>query len=136
VAGARRRRLGSRGLVACRGRRGAPAWEAAWGDSPTGAGFFQGGLLADDRVAFLAGREHGRIVAGASASLGADVVGLGNVFDAGDDLAAAWAAAAALAGETWSGRRIVSYDHGDARAAAQRAGFEPIGALRVWNRPR
>jgi hypothetical protein len=111
------------------------AWEAAWGDAPTRSRFFPNALLSDDRLAFLAKREAGLIAAGAAASRSAEVVGLGNVFDAQGDLASAWAAAAAMASELWSDLPLVAYDHGEPLDAARRAGFESIGRLRVWIRP-
>jgi hypothetical protein len=109
-------------------------WDAAWGDAPTDSRFFPDVLLADDRLAFLAGRKDGQITAGATASRSADVIGLGNVFAVDDDLESAWAGAAATATELWGDLPLVTYDHGDALRAAQRAGFEPIGRLRVWMR--
>ena len=109
-------------------------WEAAWGDAPPGSRFFPDVLLSDDRLAFLAGWDDGRIVAGAAANRSAEVVGLSNVFDAQGDVQSAWAAGAAAATELWGDLPLVAYDHGDALSAAQRAGFESIGPLRVWIR--
>ena len=109
-------------------------WEAAWGDAPADATFFPDALLPDDRLAFLAGRKGGLIAAGATANRSADVIGLGNIFAVDDDLESAWAGAAALATELWGDLPVVTYDHGDELRAAQQAGFESIGPLRVWVR--
>lgn len=109
-------------------------WEAAWGDAPTDSRFFPDVLLSDDLLAFLAGRKDGLITAGATANRSAEVIGLGNVFAVDDELESAWAGAAALATELSGALPLVTYDHGDALRAAQRAGFETIGRLRVWVR--
>ena len=111
------------------------AWEAAWGEAPAGAGFFRPALLADEAVGVLAGYDGDRIVAGAVANRSATVIGLGNVFDTGGDLEAAWAAGAAAAAALWGDLPIVGYDAGDSLDAACGAGFETVGELVVWLRP-
>ncbi|MFD8022371.1 hypothetical protein ACFV6G_18315 [Streptomyces lavendulae] len=130
------------------------AWEAAWGGG-AGTGLFRAELLARDLV-FLAGRSGGRIVAGAVASAGGGVVGVSNLFtadtadtadaadaadgpDAADGSAgsvaavdAAWAAVLGAVAARWPGLPVVGYEQGADLDAAVRAGFTPIGPLRVW----
>ncbi|MET9319804.1 hypothetical protein ABZX75_06340 [Streptomyces sp. NPDC003038] len=109
------------------------AWEAAW-DGEESTGLFRPALLGED-TAFLAGRADGRIVAGAVAHRTGDVVGLSNLFardDAGIDTA--WAGALAGIAARWPELPVVGYESGDDLDAAVRAGFTPIGPLRVWLR--
>ncbi|MFF4319863.1 hypothetical protein [Streptomyces sp. NPDC001568] len=106
-------------------------WAAAWGGGEP-SGPFRPELLRPD-VAFLAGRAGGRIVAGAVLNVGGGVVGVSNLFapdPAGTD--SAWAAALDAAAELWPGLPVVGYEHGEDLDAAVRAGFAPIGPLRVW----
>ncbi|MFD5412903.1 hypothetical protein [Streptomyces nojiriensis] len=98
-------------------------WEAASG------GVFPSVLLGADGVVFLAGRAGGRIVAGGVASTGGGVVGVSNVFGA------AWAGVLGAAAVRWPALDVVGYEHGEDLEAAVRAGFAPIGPLRVWLRP-
>ncbi|MFF4645829.1 hypothetical protein [Streptomyces sp. NPDC001389] len=111
------------------------AWEAAWSDGD-GRGLFHPGLLREG-ILFLAGRAGGRITAGAVLSTGGGAVGVSNVFartGAGAD--AAWAAALGAAARHWPGLPVVGYEHGEDLDAAVRAGFTPLGPLRVWLRTR
>lgn len=108
------------------------AWEAAW-DGEECTGLFHPGLLGED-VAFLAGRADGRIVAGAVANRGGDpVVGLSNLFAHDDaDTDAAWTGALTAITARWPDLPVVGYETGDDLGAAVRAGFTPLGPLRVW----
>lgn len=108
------------------------AWEAAWADGPP-AGLFRPELLAHPRVRLLAEVVDGVVRAGCVVTRGsAGVVGVSNVFDPerGDPWRGilAWVAARA------PGRAVVGYEAGKALDTAVAAGFEPIGALRVWLR--
>ncbi|MEV7546220.1 hypothetical protein [Streptomyces sp. NPDC089915] len=108
-------------------------WEAAWGDGE-GGGTFHAGLLREG-IVFLAGRDGGRITAGAVLSSGGGVVGVSNVFAAAPaDADGAWAAALDASARHWPGLPVVGYEHGGDLDAALRAGFSPIGPLRVWLR--
>jgi hypothetical protein len=109
-------------------------WESAWGDLPDRSGFFRPALLADEAIAFLAGYEGERIVAGAIANRSATVIGLSNVFDSSGDLASAWAAGAAAATERWGPLPVVGYERDAALDAAHEAGCRSIGELVVWAR--
>ncbi|OKK23026.1 hypothetical protein AMK16_05075 [Streptomyces sp. CB00455] len=124
------------------------AWEAAW-DGGGSTGLFRPALLGGD-IAFLAGRAGGRIVAGAVAHRGSGpVVGVSNLFaHAAADPApgpearagaaaharadAAWSGVLASIAARWPGLPVVGYESGDDLEAAVRAGFTPIGPLRVW----
>ncbi|MEU3725706.1 hypothetical protein [Streptomyces sp. NPDC031705] len=107
------------------------AWEAAW-DGEESTGLFHPGLLREG-VVFLAGRDAGRITAGAVVSTGGGAVGVSNVFAHDDaDAGAAWSAALGAAAAYWPDLPVVGYEHGPALATAARAGFTPLGPLRVW----
>lgn len=109
-------------------------WERAWSDGDSG-GLFPPALLADDAHAFLAARDaDGRIVAGAVASRSASVVGVSNLFAADGDLDAAWAGCLGTLARHRPGLDVVGYESGDDLAAAVRAGFTPVGGLRIWLR--
>ncbi len=106
-------------------------WEAAW-DGEESTGLFRPALLGGD-TAFLAARSGGRIVAGAVASTGGGVVGLSNLFAHDDsDADAAWAGALAWIAAHRPDLPVVGYEHGEDLDAAVRAGFTPIGPLRIW----
>jgi hypothetical protein len=113
-------------------------WEAAWAGLdddqllPDSERIFRPALLEEPGVAFLAGLRAGAIVAVAAANLSGEVVGLSNVLAPEAEAAAAWAGAVALASNLFPGRLLVGYEWGKSMARAQAAGFEPIGALRVW----
>ncbi|MFF4367666.1 hypothetical protein [Streptomyces sp. NPDC001594] len=107
------------------------AWEAAWSGGE-GTGLFHPGLVREG-IVFLAGYVEGRIAAGAVLSTGGGVVGVSNVFGrSGEDIDSAWPAALDAAARHWPGLPVVGYEHGDGLDAAVRAGFAPIGPLRVW----
>ncbi|MFE5559989.1 hypothetical protein [Streptomyces sp. NPDC056544] len=103
------------------------AWEAAFdgGEGAGGDGPFRPGLLGEG-IVFLAGRVDGRIVAGAVANTGGGVVGVSNLFGA------AWAGVLGAVRARWPELDVVGYEHGEDLEAAVRAGFAPIGPLRVW----
>jgi hypothetical protein len=107
-------------------------WEAAWDDEPGTERFFPPALLADPAIAFLGGWDGDRIAAGAIANRSSAVIGISNVFARVGDLELAYAAAASAITEQWEPMPLVAYDHGEPLRAARRAGFQPIGELRVW----
>jgi hypothetical protein len=102
-------------------------WERAWAGAAFDAPTFRPALLGEPGVRVLARREGGDVVAGAIACAGGGAVGLTNVF--GEDLAAAWAGAAAAVGGA-----VVAWDAGEQLEGALAAGFAPIGRLVVWLR--
>ncbi|GLX22874.1 hypothetical protein [Streptomyces lavendulae] len=110
------------------------AWETAWNGGES-TGLFHEGLLREG-IVFLAGRDGSRITAGAVLSTGGGVVGVSNVFahDAHDhaDADAAWAAALDAAARHWPELPVVGYEHGEDLDTAARAGFTPLGPLRIW----
>ncbi|MEV0113692.1 hypothetical protein AB0H77_10670 [Streptomyces sp. NPDC050844] len=114
-----------------------PAWETAWGDGEEGSGLFRAELLSHDTV-FLAGTSAaGEIVAGAVVSRGASVVGVSNLFARGDAPGgeeSAWTGVLTEVARRWPGLPVVGYESGESLDAAVRAGFTPIGPLRVWLR--
>ncbi|MFF5706025.1 hypothetical protein ACFY7H_26630 [Streptomyces sp. NPDC012794] len=107
------------------------AWEAAW-DGEGSTGLFHEGLLREG-IVFLAGRDRARITAGAVVSTGGGAVGVSNVFAHDDaDTGAAWAAALDAAARHRPELPVVGYEHGEGLDTAVRAGFTPLGQLRVW----
>ncbi|OAR26409.1 hypothetical protein A8W25_06290 [Streptomyces sp. ERV7] len=109
-------------------------WEQAWADGD-GGGLFPAALLAEGSHAFLAARDAtGRTVAGAVASTSESVVGVSNLFAADGDLDAAWAGCLGTLARHRPGLDVVGYESGDDLAAAVRAGFTPVGGLRIWLR--
>jgi hypothetical protein len=110
-------------------------WENVWGEPPGGSGFFRPALLQSETIVVLARHEGDRIVAGAIANRSADVIGLGNLFDAAGDLVSAWEGAAEAATSLWDAMPAVGYDSGDALDAAHQAGFVGVGELAVWHYP-
>jgi hypothetical protein len=95
---------------------------------------FRPALLAEESLAFLAGWLGGRLVAGCVANVGADVVGMSNLFVREGDLDAGWAGALAAVARRFPGRPVVGYERGETLAAAVRQGFASAGPLRVWLR--
>lgn len=61
------------------------------------------------------------------------MVGLSNLFAADEaDTDTAWAGALNAIAARWPELPVVGYESGDDLDAAVRAGFTPIGPLRVW----
>ncbi len=109
------------------------AWALAWDDGEGNADLFRPELLDDPATFVLAGRSpDGRVVAGAVASRGDQVVGISNVFasDGGPD--AAWPVVLEAVHRLFPTLPAVGYEHGDGLEAAVRHGFEPVGPLRIW----
>ncbi|PWI09557.1 hypothetical protein DIZ27_15785 [Streptomyces sp. NWU339] len=108
-------------------------WALAWDDGDGNADLFRPELLDDTATFVLAGQStDGRVVAGAVASRGHQVVGISNVFalDGGPD--AAWPVV--LDAVNWLSPTlpVVGYEQGEGLGAAIRHGFEPVGPLRIW----
>lgn len=123
-------------------RMGRPADLRSWALDHGAGATFTPALLDEPSVTILSGMDrNGRRRAGAIATEGDEAIGISNVFvtgaeDDGDAAAfgPAFAGAAAAIGGRYPGRPIVGYLAGARLAAAQAAGFEPIGPLRVWLR--
>ena len=108
-------------------------WQIAWGGGTPGP--FRPQLLDDDAVLVVGGRREGGIVAGAVLKRSPRVVGISNVFAVDGDLDAAWSGILAVMAERWPGLPAVGYESGHELDVAVRAGFAPIGTLRIWLRP-
>jgi hypothetical protein len=105
-------------------------WALAWDGGGGDADLFRPGVLDDPETFVLAGRSaDGRVAGGAVASLGADVVGVSNVFGPPH---AAWPLVLHAVGRLFPALPVVGYEQGDDLAAALRHGFETAGPLRVW----
>ncbi len=113
-------------------------WESAWaGDAndlsaPGVRRQFPEQLLLDRRVAFLAGRAQGEVVAGGILNQSPGVVGVSNVFARPSVAPGVWPAVVQCAAKEFPGVPLVGYERGADLEAAQQVGFVPIGALRVW----
>ena len=66
---------------------------------------------------------------------GGQAVGISNVFNADLPPAAVWEALISAAARLAPQCALVGYEAGEDRDAAVRAGFVPIGPLRLWRRP-
>jgi hypothetical protein len=113
------------------------AWEPSMGDPLTAREDrpqFPPALLAQDRIAFVAGRRQGRIVAGGALNANAGVVGVSNVFAQPDDQAACWAALLGAAQERFPELPQCTYDRARPPEQPLAHGFELAGPLRVWVR--
>jgi hypothetical protein len=122
------------------------AWEAAWaGDAGADPPLFTTELLADPRCAVLAYRRDGAnrdgasrregIVAGAIGYAADGVAGISNVFSTVHPGAQLFTSLPAVAARLWPGLPVVGYEDCTALDAAQQAGFDVIGDLRIWVRP-
>ncbi|MEV0448331.1 hypothetical protein [Streptomyces sp. NPDC050600] len=108
------------------------AWALAWSDGdPDEAALFRPELLADPATTLLAGHApDGRITGGAVLTATGTVTGISNLFTTPDTHpTTAWTAALS---HLTPDHAAVGYESGDDLPPALAAGFEPIGALRVW----
>jgi len=108
------------------------AWQAAWsgGELPNDQPIFPPACLANPDLIFLGCRSGSDYQAGCLANKSENVVGISNAFSTtanGGGFAPATQAVSAVAG----GKPLVGYEHGEALESAQRAGFDPVGVLRV-----
>ena len=112
------------------------AWERRWAGEAVGAAanwqprIFMPRLLADDGIVFVSLQGEDGMVGGGILNRGADVVGLSNLF--GSKMERVWRSLIAIAGEKFPGLPLVGYERGTDLAAAKLAGFDSIGALRIW----
>ena len=111
----------------------------AWSVSTDVVGFAEGWadpleVPAHPRVVLLTRHAHGRLTAGAVATVHSGVVSLGSLFTAGKDLTPVWTGAADLAGVVWPGIPVVSHDSGTGLATAMAAGFRQLGPMRLLAR--
>jgi hypothetical protein len=118
---------------------GLSAWERSWagGDARAGAmplpRVFMSRLLADDGIAIVSIQGEDGSAGGGILNRGADVVGLSNLF--GSRMDRVWRTLIAMAGDIFPGLPLVGYEQGHDLAAAKLAGFETMGALRIWRFP-
>jgi hypothetical protein len=108
-----------------------------WAIEHGGGSTFSPALLDEPSVTILAARDgDGALMAGAVATEGDDAIGISNVFAVDDDTALAFteafAGATATIAERFPDFAIVGYLSTDRLAAAEAAGFETTGPLRVW----
>jgi hypothetical protein len=113
-------------------RDGLVAWEQAWQGRDGQPGVFRTELLDHNAVTVLAARGGDDVVAGAVLNRSSSVVGISNFFTREPDGAASWSGCLALAGTLFPGSTFVGYESGQTLVAAQTAGFETMGPLRVW----
>lgn len=109
-------------------------WVEAWRAEAGPTDVFRADVLDHDSVAVLAARSDDRIVAGAIATRTSNVVGISNFFAEEGITSASWSGCLAFARSLFSTSIFVGYESGDELAAAQRAGFQIAGPLRVWIR--
>jgi hypothetical protein len=117
--------------------RWAHAWRNAEADPDASPShLFKPELLSRPDIRFISVVANGACVGGGVLNAGAGVVGLSNLFVDKIEMSAAWSGLANAARAMFPGLPLVAYDHGEALAAAHRAGFTTIGNLRVWLRRR
>ena len=112
-------------------------WAGAWAAGSAGAdpGVFRPRLLDDPAVAVLAVWAGDRVVAGAVANRDRSAVGVSKVFTGTTDPDLVWGTMATAVYAPLPGLPLVGYERGGDLAMARRAGFRPVGDLRVWLRP-
>ncbi len=108
------------------------AWESAWSEDGIARGLFASALLGAPEVVVLRGELDETIVAGAILNRSESVVGVSNLFASTGDPVDAWRGCVDEVAARFPGFEIVGYESGAALDVALRAGFESIGALRVW----
>ena len=110
-------------------------WETAWaGGDGVGGPLFRPELLADPCCSILACSREGALVGGTITYTARQVTGISNVFSTGLPAGRLWASAVQTAVALRPGLPIVGYEHGADLAAAQQAGCQVLGPLRVWAR--
>jgi hypothetical protein len=112
-------------------------WERAWGaSSPTTVRMFRQELLGDDDVCFMAIREVGVITAGLIANRSPGAVGISNFFAQPSRARDFVRDALAMIAARYPGLPIVGYAGDSQLTLMLRHGFEAVGPLTVWIRPR
>jgi hypothetical protein len=106
----------------------------AWATRHGGGDVFVPALLADPRVAILAGHAGSAIVSGAVGSASASEVGVSNVFTSAANIVELWRDAPRAIACRFPGLPLVGYQSGADLAAALCNGFAAVGPLRVWVR--
>jgi len=114
------------------------AWELALMGDPAddhrASPIFVPRLLASDGVALFAAERAGEIIGGGALIMAAGVVGASNVFGALADRTDVWHGLLDQAERLYPGAAVVGYERGDDLEIACKAGFDPVGPLRVWAR--
>lgn len=106
---------------------------AVWAAAHGGGAVFLPALLDEPTVAVLSATdEEGRLVAGVVGHRSRTVVGLSNLFTVSAHPDEAWSGAVAALSALFPDVPLVGYEHGADLAAAHRAGFVSLAALRVW----
>jgi hypothetical protein len=113
-------------------------WEFAWRGGPANgpvdreARVFVPSLLEEPGLHFLAGRRAGAVVASGALCRTDDVVGLSNVFSNFASAGPVFPGCVRLAQELYPGIPIVGYERDTALLEAEKAGFERVRGLTVW----
>ena len=115
--------------------RGLLEWERSWsgGAQASGPRTFKPALLPEPDIRLVFAVDGGAILGGGVLNQGAGAVGISNVFAVDRKLHAIWEGLAHCARSAFSGLPLVAYEDRQERLeAACRAGFSPVGHLRVW----
>jgi len=110
---------------------GLSEWAAAQGTPEV----FRPELLNDPAVRILVAHDGDRVGAGAIANRSDTVVGISNVFTTTLDPSWVWTTFVHVVAHWAQDMPLVGYERDADLVAAQRAGFEAVGPLRVWVRP-
>ena len=115
-------------------------WEQTWrgttanADARGHAPIFLPSLLRDPDFHFLLGKRGSASLATAALNRSGDVVGISNVFSDAGSAGPLFPGAVRLTTQLHPTLPIVGYERGARLIEAQRAGFEPLRGLTVWNR--
>lgn len=117
-------------------------WEDAWlistsktGGRASGKRRLPSGVLELEEIQVLECRQDGKIVSGCIASVGAEVVGLANLFlPRGQERDRCRRALIAKVHEIFPRLPVVGHAHGDDLLSMMDLGFQEIGKNRLWER--
>jgi len=109
------------------------SWQAAWaGGGSIDGPVFLPDLLGDPRCTVLACRRGKAIIAGAIVYAADGAAGISNLFTAGLPPERLWGGVQLAVAELHPRLPIVGYEDGASLEAARQAGFNALGALRIW----
>jgi len=108
-------------------------WQIAWCGVSDPPDIFRPGLLDDPLVRIVAVQDGDGLIGGGVLNSAAGVIGVTNVFFAGNvDPVAVWSCLLTVAADHSPGVPIIGYDRQDDLGPALQVGFRVLGPLRVW----
>lgn len=112
-------------------------WEQAWrvGQTVAADPQFPAALLQEPSITFLGLPSADGYSAGCIVNTSSTVSGFSNFFSITPNIAANYAAAAAMAQSIAPAKPLTSFERGTLLACAENLGFENVGPLRIWHNP-